>query len=179
MNNKIASDTANSARSLASQIAKQMAREPLEILKTAKEQTAGGEYSNPDRDQTQGQEKSQKDQHDQKQMVDKQRSTRLIEALNRELADIHKQKLFSELQARIANGEEIALEEYPELTMEQKQVLLAQMEAVKKQREMQGAGGFQEVPAVHSKPSRRFGAGQKHEAEKQQTRVEKPVPPSG
>jgi hypothetical protein len=63
--------------------------------------------------------------------------------------------------------------------MEQKQVLKAQMEAVRIQKLKFEIQNSVEVPAIHSKPSRRFGAGQKQEAEKAQTRVEKPVPPSG
>ena len=113
----------------------------------------------------------------QQELNDKMKSNRLLDALNRELDDIHKQKIFKDLQARIAAGEEITLDEYPELSIEQKQVLLAQMEAVKKQKAA-SQNNFSDVPAIVSKPTRRFGAGQKHEAEKQQTHVEKPVPPS-
>jgi hypothetical protein len=103
-----------------------------------------------------------------------------MEALNRELSDIHKQDLFKDLQAKISQGTIVPLEDYPELSMEQKQVLKAQMEAVRTSRRQDAQASKQlEVPAIHSKPSRRFGAGQKQEAEKQQTRVEKPVPPSG
>ena len=83
------------------------------------------------------------------------------------------------MQAKISQGIEIPLDDYQGLSMEQKQVLKAQMEAVKNQQRDADSRAINEVPAIHSKPSRRFGAGQKHEAEKQQTRVEKPVPPSG
>lgn len=179
MKSGIGSNTANSAKTLAQQIAKQMAQEPIEILKDVKEQTTGeevkpqqGQESQPASSEQSQQVKSQEEQ------IDRQKSSRMIEALNRELTDIHKQKVFSDLQSRIAQGEEIPLEDYHELTMEQKQVLQAQMEAVKKQRSMQ-TQEFNEVPVVHSKPSRRFGAGQKQAAQKEQTRVEKPVPPSG
>jgi hypothetical protein len=64
--------------------------------------------------------------------------------------------------------------------MEQKQVLKAQMEAVKYQREQaayaQSQEGFQ-TPV--SKRGRRFGTTRKEEAQKEQTHIEKPVPPSG
>jgi hypothetical protein len=103
-----------------------------------------------------------------------------MEALNQELKDIEKQDLFKDLQGKISEGEAVPLQDYSELSMEQKQVLKAQMEAVKKQKaQAEYNQASIEVPGVNSKPSRRFGAGQKHEAEKQQTRVEKPVPPSG
>lgn len=180
MNNGITSDAANSARSLAQQIAKQMAREPLEMLSNAREQTTGEKLSGQIGQPFQKTEDQQKEVHEQQALQDKMKSNRLIEALNRELEDIHKHKIFKELQERIMSGEIVPLEEYTELSLDQKQVLMAQMEAVKnqiaKQRlEQQNVG----VPSIHSKPSRRFGAGQKQQAEKEQTRVEKPIPPSG
>jgi len=108
------------------------------------------------------------------------KSSRLIEALERELGDIHKQDIFKDLQARITDGEIIPLEDYSELSMEQKQVLKAQMEAVafqKKQHEFAESQGGGSLFGT-AKKGRKQG-GQKQEAEKQQTRVEKPVPPSG
>jgi hypothetical protein len=177
-NNNIASDATNSAKNLAQRIAKQLAQEPVEILKDVREQATGealgkGEQKPQDDDQ-----KPDAAQTGQMQEQDRLKSVRMIEALNRELDDIRKQELFKELQQKIAEGEEVSLQEYPELSMEQKQVLIAQMEAVKQQRALQ-AQSFKEVPAITSKPSRRFGAGQKQQAQKEQTRVEKPVPPSG
>ena len=101
-----------------------------------------------------------------------------MEAFMRELDEIRKQNLFKNLQAKISQGIEVPLEDYPELSMEQKQVLKAQMEAVKNQRlaAAQPSSGLVE-PTL--KRGRRFGPTQKQEAEKQQTRVERPVPPSG
>ena len=177
--NNTAKQTGQTAKDLAVKIAKQVAREPLEILKNAGEQAVGSEASKPiekipnssPTKPTEGQENA----------LDQMKSTRRMEALNQELKDIQKQDLFKDLQEKISLGEEIPLQDYPELSMEQKQVLNAQMQAVKVQMvNAQYANDKSlEVPAIHSKPSRRFGAGQKHEAEKQQTRVEKPVPPSG
>jgi hypothetical protein len=183
MKTGLAQDTTKSAKSLAQQIAKQMAREPLEILKTASGQVSGMEKQAPGESQPQPQnpEEQTKLIHHQQEIQDKMKSSRQMEALERELSDIRKQDLFSELQKRISEGEEVPLEDYAELSMEQKQVLKAQMEAVEFQKkqseytEAQGGGSL----FGSSKKSRRFGAGQKQEAEKQQTRVEKPVPPSG
>jgi hypothetical protein len=175
----LARDTTNSAKNLAQQIAKQVAREPLEILRDAKEQTSG-ETLNPSVNQQEDQNEEQKRLiNDQEKIGDKMKSGRRMEALTREIEDIRKQSIFKDLQRRISEGEEISLEEYPELSLEQKQVLMAQMEAVKNQRSMANKNTLTEVPTIHSKPSRRFGAGQKSQAEKEQTRVEKPVPPSG
>jgi hypothetical protein len=165
--------------STAQKIAKQIAREPLEILKNAGEQAVGSEAAKPIEKIPNS--SPTKPTERQENALDQMKSTRRMEALNQELKDIQKQDLFKDLQEKISLGEEIPLQDYPELSMEQKQVLKAQMEAVKTQMlNAQYANNISlEVPAIHSKPSRRFGAGQKHEAEKQQTRVEKPVPPSG
>jgi len=174
MTNPIASSVGSSAKTLAQQIAKQMAQEPLELLNNAREQTTGEELSGqptpmpfePAHDQ-------QKAIHEQQALQDTMKSSRLIEALNRELEDIHKQKIFKDLQEKIMNGEFVALEEYTELSMEQKQVLKAQMEAVKNQKENMVTESAPLFGA--SKPNRKMGAGQKQQAQKAQTRVEKPV----
>lgn len=164
---------------LAQKITKQVVREPLEILNDVKEQTLG-ETLNPSVSPSENQNNDQgKVVEQQKKLNDQMKSGRRMEALQREIEDIRKQDVFKNLQRRISEGEEIPLEEYPDLSMEQKQVLMAQMEAVKNQKAQANKNVLKEVPTIHSKPSRRFGAGQKQEAEKQQTRVEKPVPPSG
>lgn len=165
------------AQDIAKSIAKQAAQEPVEILKDVGEQITGQESfpkttENPPitPDDTPREEQKARDDAF---------TRRRTQALQNEIEDIRKQDLFKELQSKISEGFEIPLEDY-QLSMEQKQVLKAQAEAVKlRQQEAQQNAFLKEVPAIHSKPSRRFGAGQKHEAEKQQTRVEKPVPPSG
>ncbi len=179
-----AKQVGQSAKSLAQQIARQMAREPLEVLKTASSQVTGEEKrsSGEFQPQPQTQEEQTKLIHHQQEIQDKMKSSRLIEALERELGDIHKQDIFKDLQARITNGEIIPLEDYSELSMEQKQVLKAQMEAVafqKKQQEFAESQGGGSLFGSAKKGRKQGGGGQKQEAEKQQTRVEKPVPPSG
>ncbi len=176
--------TAKNTQQLAQDLAKQIAREPLEILREAGKQIVGGEQAIKSQDiiQTpniQNPESRPKNTHYQNELQDKAKSSRRMEALNQEIADIRKQDLFNDLQSRIAEGEDVSLEDYTELSMEQRQVLKAQEEAVKNRIDKEQNTGLNEVPAIHSKPSRRFGAGQRHEAEKQQTRIEKPIPPSG
>lgn len=168
------------AGDLARKIARQIAQEPLEILKTAKDQVTAPEKVAPASQPGQNGENSEKTPGDQQKLQDNMRSTRRMEALNQELKDIRKQDLFKDLQNKISQGVDVPIADYTELTMEQKQVLKAQMEAYKNQREnIINKNASIDVPTIHSKPSRRFGAGQKQEAERQQTRVEKPVPPSG
>ena len=182
MKTGLAQDTAKSAKNLAQQIAKQMAREPLEILKDAKEQAIGEEsFGQPDSQQFDDLDHRKKLLERQNEIQDKMKSSRRMEALDRELDDIRKQDLFKDLQRRISEGEEIPLEDYPELSMEEKQVLKAQMEAVKYQKQQTEYMESQSGGSLFgsAKKGRKMRGGQKGEAEKQQTRVEKPVPPSG
>ena len=177
--NSTAKQAGQSARDLAQKIAKQIAQEPLEVLKNAEEQVVNPEAPAEVSPQNQ-KEGQQKAFESQQKTQDKMKSVRRMEALEQELKDIHKQDLFKDLQRKIAQGITVPLEDYPELSMEQKQVLKAQMEAVKYQREQaayaQSQEGFQ-TPV--SKRGRRFGTTRKEEAQKEQTHVEKPVPPSG
>jgi hypothetical protein len=173
-----------SARGLAQKIARQMAEEPLEVLKNAGGQIIGTETQKTQENSSQNQnpEDQAKIIQHQNELQDRAKSGRRMEALNQELKDIHKQDLFKDLQGKISQGIEVPIEDYPELSMEQKQVLKAQMEAVKYQKQQAEYNESQRgTPSIISKPSRRFGAerSQKAEAERQQTRVEKPVPPSG
>jgi hypothetical protein len=175
-----AKQAGQSAKNLAQQIAKQIAQEPLEVFKDVGTQITGVEQSKPQENYSQNSnfEDQLKINHHQNKLQDKAKSGRRMEALTQELKDIHKQDLFADLQRKISQGIEVPISDYTELSMEQRQVLMAQLEAVKIQKSRisnQNSG----VIESHSKRGRRFGAGQKQEAEKQQTRVEKPVPPSG
>ena len=169
---------AKSAKTLAQQIAKQIAQEPIEILKTARSQVAGTEsVGRPENKPPTLSEPPEPGEAKQKEQVDKLKSARRIEALNRELTDIEKQDKFKELQKRISEGEEISLEEYPDLTIEQKQVLKAQMEAVKNQQLVSSEKPLVE-PQAH-RGRQLFNFGKKTAMKREQTHVEKIVPPSG
>jgi hypothetical protein len=177
----LAQDTTQSAKSLAQQVAKQMAREPLETLKDVKEQVTGVKISEQqsvkNADDSENQKKLVEHQND---LQDRMKSSRRMEALDRELEEIRKQKLFSDLQRRISEGEEIPLEDYPELSMEQKQVPKAQMEAVRVQMEnAKSENGKSFVEPASKKGRQLFNFGKKQAVKNEQTRVEKPVPPSG
>ena len=179
----IPAKASDSAKKIAQNIARQIAEEPLEILKTASSQVTGVEVQKPQENYQQAQNSdSQAEliQH-QQEIQENIKASRRIEAYKRELEDIHKQDLFGDLQQKIAQGIEVPISDYSELSVEQKQVLNAQMEAVKFQKkqaeymETQSGGSL----FGSAKKGRKMGGGQKQEAEKQQTRVEKPVPPSG
>jgi len=165
----------NSAKSLAQQAVKQIAREPWEILEGAGKQIAGVEQPPhtensppvpvPDEARLQEQDKAQ--------------SSRIIEALDRELIEIERQRIFNELQRKIQEGQEVFLNDITKLSYEQKDVLKAQIETIKAQKnQMQNNGTVQEPVA---KLSRRFtfGKGAKAQAQREQTKTERPLPPSG
>lgn len=178
--NNTAKQAGQSARDLAQKIARQMAKEPLEVLKDAGDQVTGVETQKSQESSSQNPETQAKMIQNQNELQDKVKSGRRMGALNQELKDIRKQDLFKDLQSKVSRGIDVPVADYTELSMEQKQVLNAQMEAVKFQKQQVAYTQSQErFRTPTSKKGRRFGQGQKQEAEKQQTRVEKPVPPSG
>ncbi|MDP3994478.1 MAG: hypothetical protein Q8P91_01450 [bacterium] len=160
----------NSAKTVAQQVAKQMAQESPEILDNRETQGTGAE---------QPIDRSRAVDQTQLQQQDKLASVRRMEALDTELKDIRRQRLFNDLQRRIQEGQEVFLNDITELSYEQKDVLKAQMEVVKHHT----SNIVHPVSLVEpaSKPSRRFafGKGAKAQALKQQTKTERPLPPSG
>ena len=181
MKTGLAQDTTNSAKNLAQQIVKQMADEPLEILKDVKEQTTGEELSGQLDSQRPGDSDEQKKPSErQGQLNDQIKSSRRIEAFQREIEDIRKQNLFKDLQRNISEGGKIPLEDYPELSIDQKQVLNAQTEAVRvKMTNAKNADDKLLVEPAVKKGRQLFNFGKKQSMKNEQTRVEKPVPPSG
>jgi hypothetical protein len=180
--NGIGSATTKSAQDIARSIAKQVAQEPLEILKDAGSQVTGVESSPSQNTNPVGapENPQAKVAAGQSELKDKTFANHRMQALQTEIEDIRKQGVFKDVQRKISEGVDVPIENYSELSMEQKQVLMAQKEAFKNQQQQANyQSSVSGVPSINSKPSRRFGAGQKHEAEKAQTRVEKPVPPSG
>lgn len=163
--------------------AQQIRQEPLELLRTATKQVTGSEnipFGEQPKPQEKPREENGGDPQDEQSYKKKvaEQDGRHLQALESELKDIRRQKLFNDLMRRIQSGEDVPLEEFTELSYEQKDVLKAQMEAFKKQQAMQ-ANQSSGVPMPESKRGRKMGGGQKGAAKKEQTRVEKPVPPSG
>ena len=157
--------------------AKTFSDEPLELLKSARKQITGEEMpDDQDYEETSKVQGPSQEEQEYKQEKEKQ-DGRQIEALESELRDIRRQKIFNELMQRIQNGEDVSLEEFSELSYEQKDVLKAQMEAVKKQKLNIESTNDQLVEPMPKKGRQLMG--QKQSAQKQTTRVEKPVPPSG
>ena len=141
----IKSDTGKSARDLAKQAAKQIAREPLEILKQAGRQV-GGEVLPAPTPQEGLQEQGANAVKPELREKIKSQDRRLIQALEKEIEDIKAQKKMA------GEAQESQPQEEPQ------------------------------KPLVEpsTKPSRKlFSFGRKAQAERQKTRVEKPIPTSG
>lgn len=173
--------------------ARQIQNEPLEILKSAAKQVTGDEniklpWEDAETDSKPKEEKQGNDSqtngpsNDEKEYKKKlaEQDGRKLEALESELRDIRRQKRFNELLGRIQNGEDVPIEEFQELSVEQRDVLKAQLEATQKRKQMQSQQQSSGIPMPTSKQGRQMGAGaRKRSAQKETTRVEKPVPPSG
>ena len=172
---KVTTATAKTTRDIAKKVARQVAAVPFEILKKAKEQVLDSGWEN----QYDSEEMPQENDSSLKEKEEKikTKDTRMLSALNREIEDIRRDKLFRQLQAKVSNGEEISLENYRELTLEQKQVLKAQMEAYKLRASQEESE--KPIGQPSSKPSRKLFSFGKKQAEKLKTKVERPMPPSG
>ncbi len=150
----VGSDAAKSAKALAQQAAKQVAAEPFEILKTAKSQVAGEEVLETTPQGTSQTTKPQptrgSDEKTLKEKV-KEKDMRLIQALEAEIKEIRELKRKKEEEGKIQEAQKAQAEEEPKPLVE----------------------------PTTKKSRRLFGFGQKTQAERLKTRVEKPLPPSG
>ena len=173
-------DSAKSAKQLAMDTAKRAAHEPLEILKEVSSQSFGEASKKPQEQDSQSEDnKTQSSNTPQKEASGEKIDTQRLQALEREINQIQSEKIYKDVMQKVTNGEEVSLTDITELSPEQKQVLMAQMEAVK-QRKQAEAQQPDSTLNISAKPSRKFfGIGAKQAAQKQTTRVERPVPPSG
>lgn len=147
-------DTSKKAKSLAQQVARNMAQEPLEILKQAGQQVSGVESARQPQVEAEIQKQGFDDEISRHRAKIEMQSRRQLLALENELRDIKDQKKQERLLAA------------------QREAQAAEAERLKEKQKP--------LPKIATKPSRRlFGFGPKAQAEKQKTRVEKPLPPSG
>jgi len=162
--------------------AQQLKQEPLELLKIASQQISGENLPAGNK----GVEEINNEKGPDPRIAEEQRlktlgmeqDNRKLQALEAELRDIRRLKIYTELMRKVQNGEDIPVDEFQELSSEQREVLKAQTEAVKNLNFQQQNGQSSLVIPV-SKPGRQMRSGQKQSAQQQTTRVEKPVPPSG
>src|SRR5579859_7421171 len=147
------------AKQAAINIAKQTARESNEFVKAAREQVAPTE-SQKSSEEPKADNRTQNEEKDRnKEGVAKLREhSSFMGVYRQELEQIRKDNLFKELQKKISEGEEIPLANYvKELTSEQREVLKAQMEAVRIRREQEEeAKKKNTIPRVVSKKGRQM-----------------------
>lgn len=173
-------NTAQPAKNLTQTIARQVTQEPWEILKEAGNQVFPQE--------AQGQAGPNQNSNPEQAAIennkllaerDKVRSQRLIEALTAELRDKTKGDLIKNLQEKIARGEDVYLDNYPSLTIEEKESLKKQLEAVRIQKARTAAQTSSLIEPASKKGRRLFNFGKKTQMQRQQTQTERPLPPSG
>ena len=148
----IGSDSVKTAKQVALKIARQIAREPLEMGKTTRESLTKLEGSQATKTPTSENLPQEKiiTPEEKNKMETKKRS--MIQALEKELADIRQQKKLKDEEEK---QEEIRVKNEEEL------------------------GKPQETIGVSSKPSRRFGAGIKGHLQRLTKSTETRMPPSG
>ena len=148
----IKSQVAGQTKTLAQQIAKQVAQEPLEVIKAGAAQVAGMEKPSsqpPPRQFSQSQPAPTQADIEVLRQQDQSRSRQLHENLEREIKEIREKK-------------------------NQERILKAQAQAAPVEQKVQS------LEPVASKPSRKlFSFGQKGDAERKKTRIERPLPPTG
>ncbi len=181
----------NSAQNIASQIksapqdiAKKVAEETSEVLDDAIAQVLGSK-DKPNISPANGNEdfldlEAKDSFSEEEKNRQKQADLSRLRELEAEIEKIRIEKTIKELQEKIMAGETVYLENYPEIPIEQKQVLKAQMEAVR-QRLLAQHQTQQPKPEPSTRPSRRlfgFGGSKKH-AEDLQRSTETRMPPSG
>ena len=177
MKSQILSDTTKGAKQIAIDAAKKMAREPLEILKNASETLTSPAAVNVKNYQIGEKRPDILDQ--QKQEENMKKDLRIVQALENEMKDINRNKLIEEIQKKISLGEAVYFENYPELPPEQIDILKKQQWEVEEGRKQKANSKDGGVPGPAPKRSRRFGFSKKQAAERESTKTEKPMPPSG
>lgn len=117
------------AQQIAQTIAKQTLHESNEVLKSAREQI----MPTPELPKEQKREAPETKKPE---TNEAKPNLSFLNSYKQELEEIRRETLFKDLQQRISEGEEIPLESYQkELSFEQREVLKAQMEAVKMQKQ--------------------------------------------
>lgn len=166
MANPSKSNSAKQSKNLAYQIAKQIAQEPIEIAKTALGQVSGLEKDQKDQNNSKGQNKENDLETVQNEKLleqkNKAQGQRQIQALENELKDIVERK-------KLKKQKEEVFEQEQKLAEDEKQQASPLIEpSVKKSRNFFTAFG--------RKPKAAQGSLQ---AERQKTRVERVIPPTG
>jgi len=161
-------------------LVKQLAQEPLEMVKTAAGQVGleGQSVQSPSTKGTGGlNQENPTGFREEEKKKQAQIDLSHLRELEAEVKKIRIENQVKEIQQKMMAGETIYLEEYPQIPIEEKQVLKAQMEALKRKAV---APAIQEEPSL--RPSRKgfFGLKKPKQAVDQlQRQTETRLPPSG
>lgn len=164
MNNPLKSDPAKQGRNLAGQIAKQIVKEPFEIAKGALNQVAGLETSNNSREPKDLPNENQNKPLENEQLLEQQKKAqgqRQLQALENEMNEIIKKKEMEKQQADFVQQQEDVLKE------EDKENSPLLIPTSKKTRNI--------FAGLRRKPKQNNTL----QAERQKTRVERVMPPTG
>ena len=169
---------AKQSKKLAVTTAKQMAHEPLEVAKSAGRQitgleTSGQPFQRPSSEQPSSPSLNQPDE----QKI-KEKGERVLQALESELKDIRIQNLFDDVQRKIAYGESVNLQSYPELSQEQRGALEVQMNAIQAQK-ANAETESRTLTEPKTKRPRKFLAGMQGQVDKLKRKAEIRMPPTG
>ena len=187
MQNPLKTPVGKQSKKLAQDIVKQMAKEPIEIGKSVVRQVSG-EFSDNKTETSQFKTENETTVSNQeKPQIDPsetQVNNRLKE-LESEIKEISKNNLVKKLQQKIFQGERVSLNDYPQLSEEEKRLLSSQMETVNYQKEVSEEDSNPLIEPQSKKTRNLFGLGKKPktdtslQAERQKTRVERQMPPTG
>lgn len=144
-----------SAKQIAINVAKQAARESNEFLKTAGQQVLATPESSREQESNPTRIPQEREAVVDRQQQAPKKDLSFMNIYKNELEQIRQENLFKELQKRIAEGEEIPLEDFAtQLTSEQREVLKAQMEAVRVRKEAMKKEKSDTIPQIVSKRAR-------------------------
>lgn len=178
MNQGIKQAVGKQTRILAQKTAKTIAQEPLEVVKSAGRQVTGLETSGQSMQRPPAGQSSSPSLNKIDEQKIRERGERVLQALESELKDIRKQKLFDQIQRKIANGEQVNLLSYPELSQDQRETLESQMKVFEAQKANAEANNRTLVEPKTKRP-RKFLAGMQGQVDKLKRKTEIRLPPTG
>ncbi|MFH1971140.1 MAG: hypothetical protein ABIJ05_02020 [Patescibacteria group bacterium] len=164
MNNPLKSDPVKQGKNLAQQIAKQIAKEPFEIAKSALKQVSGLETSDGNKEVEIKQNENQNVPQENDQLLEQQKKAqgqRQLQALENEMKEIVEKKKMEKQQEDFIEKQEDVLKE------EEKENSPLLIPTSKKPRNI--------FAGLGRKPKKTSGL----QAERQKTRVERVMPPAG
>ena len=156
------------AKDEARKVARQIASEPFEIIREASRKSVGVEIFPDSEQQKKDPDSKQVDKSKEENIKkeDEAKKIRLHAAYIRELEDIKKEKKLSELQEKIQLGEDITQADLEGLSIDERQVIVAQIEVMQTRKAAQKAKDDNRLVIPQSKPKRGAFSGRIKKMEK-------------